>query len=162
MIDAGLVPASSFPARAFDACPTLPGRGSVRTEDSPMLDAIRHRARQLKAQTLVVYFAARDPRMPWAVRGLALLVAAYAISPIDLIPDFIPVLGLLDDLVLLPLGIALVVRLTPAVVLDAARARAAEAAERPTSRGMAAAIVVVWIVALALLLPWLAGLARGA
>jgi uncharacterized membrane protein YkvA (DUF1232 family) len=65
------------------------------------------RLRALKREALVVYFAARDPRLPWHVRMLAMAIAAYALSPIDLIPDFIPVLGLLDDLVLVPLGIAL-------------------------------------------------------
>jgi len=78
-----------------------------------MRDALRERLRALRADTLAVYFAARDPRLPWRVRLVALAVAAYALSPIDLIPDFVPVLGLLDDLLLLPLGIALVVRLTP-------------------------------------------------
>ena len=76
--------------------------------------SLRCWARQLKQHTLTVYFAARDPRTPWLVRLLALLVAAYALSPIDLIPDFIPLIGYLDDLLLLPLGIALVVRLSPA------------------------------------------------
>ena len=65
----------------------------------------------LKRQALTVYFAARDPRTPLPVRLLALGIAAYAFSPIDLIPDFIPVLGYLDDLILIPLGIALVVKL---------------------------------------------------
>lgn len=121
-----------------------------------MLERIRSRARQLKAQVLVVHFAARDPRMPWRVRALALGVAAYALSPIDLIPDFIPVLGLLDDLLLVPLGIALVVRLTPAAVLEDARRLAAEAMQRPASRWMAAVIVLVWLLALAVLGAWLA------
>ena len=73
-------------------------------------------AKQIKQQTLTVYFAARDPRTPWAVRLLALLVAAYALSPIDLIPDFIPIIGYLDDLLIVPLGLALVVRLTLSLI----------------------------------------------
>src|SRR6476619_3917116 len=88
------------------------------------------RLRVLKRESLVVWYAARDPRLPWPVRLLALAVAAYALSPIDLIPDFIPVLGYLDDLVLVPLGIALVVKLTPAPVLADARVRAAATAAR--------------------------------
>ena len=101
----------------------------------------------------MVYYAARDPRTPWPVRLLALAVAAYAFSPIDLIPDFIPVLGYLDDLVLLPLGVALVVRWVPAEVMADARAKARETVQRPASRGMAVVIVVVWI-GLAAALGW--------
>ena len=107
----------------------------------------------LKREALVVYYAARDPRLPWHVRVLALAVAAYALSPIDLIPDFIPVLGYLDDLVLIPLGVALVVKLTPDDVLGDARERAAHAAHRPVSRVAAVVIVLLWIAAVALV--WL-------
>jgi uncharacterized membrane protein YkvA (DUF1232 family) len=103
------------------------------------------RLRALKRESLVVYYAARDPRLPWHVRLLALAVAAYALSPIDLIPDFIPVLGYVDDLILIPLGVALVVKLTPADVLADARERAAHTAQRPISRGAAAAIVLLWL-----------------
>lgn len=125
-----------------------------------MLDRLRPIARRLKAQALVVHFAARDPRLPWTVRLLALLVAAYALSPIDLIPDFIPVLGLLDDLVLVPLGVALVMRLTPPEVRADARRRAEAAAERPVARGMAVAIVALWLAVAALVLAWSVGLSR--
>ncbi|TYC49969.1 DUF1232 domain-containing protein [Zoogloea oleivorans] len=71
-----------------------------------ILSVLKGQAKQLKQHTLTVYFAARDPRTPMIVRGLALFVAAYAFSPIDLIPDFIPVIGYLDDLLLIPLGLA--------------------------------------------------------
>ena len=104
----------------------------------------RQRLRALKREALVVWCAARDPRLPWPVRLLALGVAAYAFSPIDLIPDFIPVLGLVDDLLLIPLGVTLVVKLTPAPVIADARVRAAGLADTPVSRGAAAAIVAVW------------------
>lgn len=104
-------------------------------------------AKSLKTHTLTVYFAARDPRTPLAVRLLALLVAAYALSPIDLIPDFIPVIGYLDDVILVPLGIALVVRLTPPEVIESARRQAALATERPVSRAAAAVIVAIWLLA---------------
>lgn len=103
-------------------------------------------AKELKQQTLVVYFAARDPRTPWLVRLLALLVAAYALSPIDLIPDFIPILGYLDDLIIVPLGLVLVLRLVPQEVKQSAREQASAAAERPVSRAMAVAIVAIWLV----------------
>ncbi len=116
--------------------------------------SLRKWAKSLKQQTLVVYFAARDPRTPWFVRLLALAVAAYALSPIDLIPDFIPVLGYLDDLILVPLGLALVVRLTPPHVMASARERAMAAAEKPVSRGTAVVIVTVWILALGWLGWW--------
>jgi len=112
------------------------------------------RLRALKRESLVVWYAARDPRLPWHVRLLALAIAAYALSPIDLIPDFIPVLGYLDDLLLIPLGVALVVRLTPADILADARARAAVAATRPASVAGAIAIVALWL--LALCLGWIA------
>ncbi|MBL1376954.1 DUF1232 domain-containing protein [Zobellella iuensis] len=92
--------------------------------------------------------------MPMAVRALALLVAAYALSPIDLIPDFIPVLGYLDDLLLVPLGLALVVRLTPPAVLEAARARARQAADKPISYTAAAVIILLWLGALWLAARW--------
>lgn len=94
---------------------------------------------------MVVYYAARDSRTPWFARVLAFAVAAYALSPIDLVPDFIPVLGYLDDLVIVPLGLMLVLRLIPREVLAASRIKAEAAAERPVSRGVAAAIVGLWI-----------------
>ena len=114
----------------------------------------RERMRALKRESLVVYYAARDPRLPWHVRLLAMLVAAYALSPIDLIPDFIPVLGYLDDLVLIPLGVALVIRLTPANITSEARQRAERAAEKPVSIVAAMVIGVLWIAALGWLGYW--------
>ncbi|NDK38462.1 DUF1232 domain-containing protein [Pseudoxanthomonas gei] len=110
-----------------------------------MFDSLKTRARQLRQHTLTVYFAARDPRTPMWVRVLAALVAAYALSPIDLIPDFIPVLGYLDDLVLVPLGLALVVRLTPPEVIRSARLQAEQAAARPVSYPAAAAVIAAWL-----------------
>lgn len=121
-----------------------------------MLDRLRTRARTLKTQALTAWWAARDPRTPWAVRVLAFAVAAYAFSPIDLIPDAIPVLGLLDDLLIVPLGVALVIRLTPAHVLADAARRASGTAARPVSRGMAAVVVAVWLAAFAALALWAA------
>ncbi|HEV2150219.1 MAG TPA: DUF1232 domain-containing protein [Longimicrobiaceae bacterium] len=112
----------------------------------------RARARELKAQTFALALAARDPRVPWYAKAVLLLVVGYALSPIDLIPDFVPVLGLLDDLLLLPLGILLAVRLIPPPVWQEclARARAEPGAPGPRSRAAAAVIVALWIAALAL------------
>lgn len=103
-------------------------------------------AKAFKQQTLVVYFAARDQRTPLLVRVLAVLVAAYALSPIDLIPDFIPVIGYLDDLILLPLGIALIVKLTPPDVIRAAREQAETLSKRPTSYTAGAVVIAIWLV----------------
>lgn len=119
-----------------------------------MLDRLRSWARRLKTQALTAWWAARDPRTPWAVRVLAFAVAAYAFSPVDLIPDAIPVLGLLDDLLIVPLGVALVIRMTPAHVLADARRRAEETATRPVSRGMAAVVVAIWLAASLALALW--------
>lgn len=111
-------------------------------------------ARRLKREVLVLYFAARDPATPWLARLLAALVAAYALSPIDLIPDMIPVLGLLDDLLLLPLGIWLVLRLVPPEVMAAARRRAQDCLERPTSRLAAGVVLLLWLLAAWMLWHW--------
>jgi uncharacterized membrane protein YkvA (DUF1232 family) len=118
-----------------------------------MLEALKSRARALKLDVLALYFAIRDPRTPLMARIIAGVVVAYAISPIDLIPDFIPVLGLLDDLVLVPLGIVLALRLVPPEVMQQAREHAAriEAEHRPRSYLAAAVIVLVWVALLALL-----------
>jgi uncharacterized membrane protein YkvA (DUF1232 family) len=115
---------------------------------------LREKARELKRQALTVYYAARDPAMPWHVRLLAIGVAAYAFSPIDLIPDFIPVLGLLDDLLLIPLSVVLVAKLTPQPVWDAAEERARISAEKPVSRAAMIVIAAIWIAALGALAWW--------
>ena len=101
-------------------------------------------ARRAKRDGIALYLAVRDPRVAWPVKAFAVLVAAYVLSPIDLIPDFIPVLGLLDELILLPLAVALIVRwIDPAVMADL-RARAGVLAERPRSRLGAVLIVLIW------------------
>ena len=119
-----------------------------------MIDRLRRRARELRTSTHALYLAARDPRTPWYARLLALAVVAYAFSPIDLIPDPIPVLGYLDDLILVPAGIALTLRLIPPDVLADARARATAQAGRPLSRVGAAITVALWL-ALAAAALWL-------
>jgi uncharacterized membrane protein YkvA (DUF1232 family) len=102
-----------------------------------------------------IFLASRDPRLPWAARLLAIAVAGYALSPIDLIPDFIPVLGVLDDLIIVPLGIWLVISLIPEDVMRECRAIASAAAQRPVSKAAAIIIVALWISGAALL-GWMA------
>lgn len=109
------------------------------------MQRLRQWARNLKRDVVAVWLAARDPRVPWQVKALAALVAAYALSPIDLIPDFIPVLGLLDDLLLVPAGIWLVTRLLPPTLMAEFRHAADERGRVPGSRGAAALIVLVWV-----------------
>ena len=120
-----------------------------------MLSRIKAWARHLKRDSHAIYLASRDPRVPWYAKALAVAVAAYALSPIDLIPDFIPVLGYLDDLIIVPLGIWFVVRLIPDEVMVECRAKANEAGERPVSRAGMIAILLLWIAG-TLALGWLA------
>lgn len=101
-------------------------------------------ARALKRDAHAVWLAARDPRTPWFAKAVAVATAAYAFSPIDLIPDFVPVLGLLDDLILVPAGLWLAVRLIPPEVLAEHRAAAEAAQENPVSRMAGHVIQVVW------------------
>ena len=110
-----------------------------------MFSRIKAWARRIKQDGHAIYLASRDRRVPWYAKVLAIAIAAYALSPVDLIPDFIPVLGYLDDLIILPLGILLVVSLIPAEVMVEYRAKAAEAMARPTSRAGMVAIILLWI-----------------
>lgn len=107
----------------------------------------KQRARQLKKETYAIYIACKDPRVPWYARLFAGFVVAYALSPIDLIPDVIPLLGYLDDLVLVPLGIILVIKMIPPAVLAECREKAEVAMNqgKPTSRIAAIAIVAIWL-----------------
>ncbi len=100
-------------------------------------------AKALKRDVMALYLAMRDPRVPWPAKVLAAMVVGYALSPIDLIPDFIPVLGLLDDLILLPLGILLVIRLIPPAVMAELRDQAAARLDQPRLRGRVAVLVIV-------------------
>lgn len=117
-----------------------------------MLASWKQRVRQLKREAYALAIAARDPRVPWAAKAVIGLVLAHTFSPIDLIPDFIPVLGLLDDLIITPLGISLALRMIPAVVMVDARERADQliAQGRPVSWVGAALILATWIVLAAL------------
>ena len=149
---------------AYDLRRAARGRSLAHTveEDAvatmrALMAELRRWARALKTETLALYLVARDPRVPWYVRLFVAAVVAYALSPIDLIPDFIPILGYLDDLILVPLGLALAVRMVPPHVLAECRARAREelASARPRSRGAMLAIVGIWL-ASAGLASWLA------
>lgn len=122
-------------------------RRRARVTES-LLNRTKRWARGIKRDVLTLWLAARDPRVRWPVKVFCAVIAAYAFSPIDLIPDFIPVVGYLDDIILLPLAIMLAVRLLPADLLRELRAEAARIAERPVSRVAAFMVVIAWIVCL--------------
>ncbi len=111
------------------------------------IETWKQRARQLKMETYALYLAYKDPRVPWYARWFAALVVGYAFSPIDLIPDFIPVVGYLDDLILVPLGAALALKMIPPDVIAESRKKAREAMSggKPTNWAAAAAIIAIWL-----------------
>jgi len=113
---------------------------------SKLMTDIKTWARNIKRDVHAVWLAARDPRTPLVAKVLAMIVAAYAVSPIDVIPDFIPVMGYLDDLIIVPLGIMLVVRLIPPEVMREHRETAAQASTHPVSRVTAGIVIAIWIV----------------
>ncbi|MBA2533916.1 MAG: DUF1232 domain-containing protein [Rubrobacter sp.] len=115
-----------------------------------MMRACKRRARKFKTETYALYLAYRDPRVPWYAKVFAALVVGYVFSPIDLIPDFIPVLGLLDEMVVVPIGVALVLKMIPEEVMAECRQRAAEMEGKPTNRTAAFVIVAVWLLMAAL------------
>lgn len=114
-------------------------------------------AQALKRDVFALWIAARSARTPWIAKLIAGSVAAYAFSPIDLIPDFIPIIGYLDDLIIIPVGIALVVRLIPAQLMAEFRTEALLRSDRPMSYAAAAIVVVVWTVVLVVLGHWIIG-----
>lgn len=119
------------------------------------IDHFRRWANVAKRDVMALWLAARDPRVPWYAKGLAAAVAAYALSPIDLIPDFIPVLGYLDDLIIVPIGIILVVRMVPPEVMSDLRVKAKTViANRLAGRIAAFAIGTLWLGALSYALFW--------
>jgi uncharacterized membrane protein YkvA (DUF1232 family) len=117
------------------------------------LSSLRAWAANARRDVLALWIAARDPRVPWYAKAVAGAVAAYALSPIDLVPDFVPVLGYLDDLIIVPAGVVLAIRLIPANLVAEFRAEAARR-ERPTSRAGIALVIAIWVAAAAFLL-WL-------
>jgi uncharacterized membrane protein YkvA (DUF1232 family) len=120
-----------------------------------VVERLKARAKMLKTQTHALYLAQGDPRCPWYARAVAIATVAYAVSPIDLIPDPIPVIGYLDDLVIIPAGFWLALRLVPADVMADARHAAESASDDMGAAGRAAAVVVIGIwVAAAVLIAW--------
>jgi uncharacterized membrane protein YkvA (DUF1232 family) len=120
------------------------------------LDNLKIRAKNLKRDTFALFFAYRDPRTPWYARMFAGLVAAYLLSPIDLIPDFIPILGYLDDVIIAPAGIALALKMIPSEVMADSRQKAElELANgKPVNRVAAVVVVLIWIIVLFFLARW--------
>jgi uncharacterized membrane protein YkvA (DUF1232 family) len=123
-----------------------------------VLEHLRRWAKNLKRQTMVLWFCYQHPQTPWLPKWISVFVVAYALSPIDLIPDFIPILGYLDDVIILPLGILLAIRLMPPLVLEECQLKASEweknHVKRPVNKFAAVLIVMVWLAALAA--AWLA------
>lgn len=122
-----------------------------------LLSALKQFAHNLKQEIFALYFAARHPQTPWYAKLLIVVVVAYAFSPIDLIPDFIPILGYLDDLVLLPMGIALAIKMIPEQVLPECRMQAKELSnkKRPVNWVAGAVILFIWLVTGTLLGLWI-------
>jgi len=113
----------------------------------------RRRAKELKSEVYALYLACRDPRTPWYAKALATIILGYALSPIDLIPDFIPLLGYLDDLIIVPAGIALLIKMIPGEILEECRERARKAPREKLKNWTAGAIIIlIWIVAIGITL----------
>jgi uncharacterized membrane protein YkvA (DUF1232 family) len=132
-------------------------RASSHNAAVSLTATLKARAKQLKAEVTALYYAARHPRTPWYAKAFIAAIVAYALSPIDLIPDFIPVLGFVDEIVLLPFAIVLAIRLVPADVMAECRARANDSGRVKSAVGRfgAAFIVVLWIAAIWLVGAWL-------
>ncbi len=122
----------------------------------PLIETLKQNARRLKAEVFALYLAARHPDTPWYAKLFVAAIVAYALSPIDLIPDFIPIVGYLDDLVLIPIGIALAVKLVPPPVLAECRARTQDAMVngKPISRIAGAVIALIWLALAAACIVW--------
>ncbi|MBW4964139.1 DUF1232 domain-containing protein [Sulfitobacter sp. CW3] len=121
------------------------------------LKRLRDWARMIKHDVVALYLAAREPRVPWLAKIMAAFVATYALSPIDLIPDFIPIVGYLDDVILVPLGILLAVRLVPDDLMVEFRIEADLRGSKPISRSGAATVIVIWLVVAAVAAWWFLG-----
>ena len=124
-------------------------RHARRMGEIGTIERLKVWARDLKRDVIALWLAARDPRVPWYAKALSAAVAAYALSPIDLIPDFIPILGYLDDLLIVPLGIWAAVKLIPEPIMADLRAKALEH-RKPTSKAGLVAVLFIWLAAIAL------------
>ncbi len=118
------------------------------------IESWKIKSRKLRSEVYALYLASKHPRTPWYVKALAVFIIGYALSPIDLIPDFIPVVGYLDDLILIPLGIALLIKIIPRDILEECRAKAeADLSKRKPKNWVAAiAIVLIWLLVICLIL----------
>jgi uncharacterized membrane protein YkvA (DUF1232 family) len=125
-----------------------------------LFERLKRWAGRLKVETYALYLAYRDPRVPWYARVFAALVVGYAFSPIDLIPDPIPIIGYLDDLILVPLGLALAIRMIPAEILAECREKARRLSKKPVNRVAAVVVVAVWLALAALAVYLVAGVVR--
>jgi uncharacterized membrane protein YkvA (DUF1232 family) len=123
----------------------------TRARETGWMAVWKQKARGLKIQTAALYYACRDPRVPWYAKALAGAVVAYAFSPIDLIPDFIPILGYLDDLVIIPLGVSLALKMVPPAVMAECKVKAEASLdqEKPIYKLAGAIIILFWLVVLA-------------
>jgi uncharacterized membrane protein YkvA (DUF1232 family) len=130
-------------------------RTKVLRHSEPMIEKAKQWARGVKRDVVALYIAGRDPRTPWHAKAVAIAVAAYAISPIDLIPDVIPILGYLDDLILVPLGIMLAVRLIPVDLMAEFRRASIERERLPAHWAGAVFIISIWIIGCVALALWL-------
>jgi uncharacterized membrane protein YkvA (DUF1232 family) len=121
--------------------------GNSNGNQTKVLHKLKEEARRLKRNVYVIYLAYKDPRVPWLVKAFVICVVAYAFSPIDLIPDFIPVLGYLDDLIIVPLGVALALRMIPDPVLDDCRLKAEEMRNngKPANWFTGVLIIIIWV-----------------
>ena len=128
-----------------------------RDESGEILEEWKQRARELKREVYALYFACRDPRVPWYAKALAIVIVAYAFSPVDLIPDFIPILGYLDELVLLPLGVLAVRAMVPQDVMEESRAQAVRLEAKPRNWVAAGVIVAIWIAITVAAILWVVG-----
>lgn len=115
--------------------------------EAKALEKVKNKAREIKRNIFILYLAYRDPRVPWHAKAFAILVVAYAFSPIDLIPDFIPILGYLDDLIIVPIGITLALKMIPTAVIDDCRVKAEEirANGKPQNWVTGVVFIIIWI-----------------
>jgi uncharacterized membrane protein YkvA (DUF1232 family) len=148
-IQTGLFGYSKMPWRIYN----IDGGLMINKQKTGWFSRWKEMAEALETQTYALYFACRDPRVPWYAKGLAAGLVAYAFSPIDLIPDFIPVLGYLDDLVILPLGALLVIKMIPPLVMDECRQKAAAQLNgpKPQVRIMIVVVILIWALVILLL-----------
>ena len=118
-----------------------------------MMEGWKKQVKRLKSETYAIYLAARDPRVPWYAKAIIFFVVAHTLSPIDLIPDFIPVLGYLDDLIIAPLGIAIAIKLIPTEVLSECREKAQQifAEDQPPNKWAAGVIITIWLIGVILM-----------